>query len=78
MAIQGAPQFFQQANHIHFHNSEQVHLFSLDDIPSITYNSWADGHYINKSDQGAANLSILPPSTKQVAIANGAISHAMH
>ena len=43
-----------------------------------TYNSSADDHYLNDADWLAAKLPILHPSPKQVAVANGEISHAKH
>ena len=50
----------------------------MDDIPSVTYDSGADGHYLNEADRRAAKLPILRPSSKQVAVANGQISNAAH
>ena len=47
-------------------------------MPSITYDSGADGHYLNETDRKAARLPILCSSSKQVAVANGHISAAVH
>ena len=78
-SIRRAFQRLQQANHVRFNdNINQVHVFHIDNIPSITYDSGADGHYLNEDDRHAAQLPILCPSTKQVAVANGQISTANH
>ncbi len=49
-------------------------------MPSImlTYDSWADGHYISKHDQRKAGLHILRPSTQQVGVGNGGTSNAKY
>ena len=44
----------------------------------ITYDSGADGNYISEKDRIAANLPILHPYTKRVAVANGGTSTAKH
>ena len=44
----------------------------------ITYNSGADGHYINEQDRIAAGLLILRKLTKRVGVANGGSSTAEH
>ena len=70
-------QRLQSANHVHFSDSNnRVHLFDLDDIPAVTFDSGADGHYLNEADRQAARLPILRASSKQVAVANGQISSA--
>eukprot|EP00804_Cyclotella_cryptica_P016136 CCRYP_004252-RA/>CCRYP_004252-RA protein AED:0.46 eAED:0.59 QI:0/-1/0/1/-1/1/1/0/91 len=51
---------------------------AINGVPAITYDSGADGHYINEDDRLAARLPILRPSTKKVAVANGDISCATH
>ena len=72
-------QSLQQANHVHFQDDlSQTRFFSSEDVPSITYDSGADGHYLNEADRKAANLPILRLSSKQVAVANGHISTATH
>jgi hypothetical protein len=77
--LRRAFQRFQQANHVTFNKSNNhVHLFNVNDIPSITYDSGADGHYLNEADHLAAQLPILRTSSKQVAVANGQISSAKH
>jgi hypothetical protein len=43
-------------------------------LPTLPTDSGADGHYISEQDQAKAGLPILCPSSKQVAIANGATS----
>eukprot|EP00804_Cyclotella_cryptica_P028441 CCRYP_014211-RB/>CCRYP_014211-RB protein AED:0.26 eAED:0.26 QI:0/0/0/1/0.33/0.25/4/0/726 len=71
--------FLQQANHVHFQNDiSHTRFFSHEDVPSITYDSGADGHYLNEADRKAAHLPILRSSSKQVAVANGHISAATH
>ncbi len=40
----------------------------------VTYDSGADGLYISEQDRAKAGLPILCPSSKQVAVANGATS----
>ncbi len=40
----------------------------------VMYDSGADGHYISEQDQAKAGLPIIRPSSKQVAVANGATS----
>jgi hypothetical protein len=70
---------FQQASHVHFQGDlSHTRFFSSQDVPSITYDSGADGHYLNESDRKAARLPILRSSSKQVAVANGQISNAIH
>eukprot|EP00804_Cyclotella_cryptica_P023124 CCRYP_000352-RA/>CCRYP_000352-RA protein AED:0.30 eAED:0.30 QI:0/0/0/0.66/1/1/3/0/473 len=72
-------QSLQQANHAHFQDDLlQTRFFSSKDVPSITYDLGADGHYLNEVDRKAANLPILRSSSKQVAVANGHISTATH
>ena len=70
-------QRLQSANHVRFSDSSnRVHLFDLDDIRDVTFDSGADGHYLNEVDRQAARLPILRASSKQVAVANGQISSA--
>jgi hypothetical protein len=77
--IRRAFQRFQHANHVTFNeNYNHVHFFDVNDIPSVTYDSGADGHYLNKADRLAAQLPILHSSSKQVAVANGQLSSAKH
>ncbi len=77
-AIKRTAQFFHQANHVHFNSNPVTHTFNIDDVPAVTYDSGADGHYLNESDRREANLPILKPSTKQVAVANGDVCSAKH
>jgi hypothetical protein len=44
----------------------------------VTYDSGADGHYINEQDRATAQLPILGQSTKVVGVANGGTSQAEH
>ena len=69
---------FRSAHHVRFNDYNQVRLFSLDNIPSITFDSGADGHYLNEADHQAAGLPILRQSSKQVAVANNQLSAAKH
>ena len=72
-------QSLQQATHVHFQDDlSHTRFFSSKDVPSITYDSGADGHYLNEADRRAARLPILRSSSKQVAVANGHISNAFH
>jgi hypothetical protein len=71
-------QQFQSTQHVRYNENNQVHPFSIDDVPSITYDSGAYGHYFNGADRQAAGLPILRPSSKQVAVANGQLSMAKH
>ena len=49
-AIKRATQSLQQANHVQFNSRPHVCLFSIDDIPAVTYDTGADGHYLNEYD----------------------------
>eukprot|EP00804_Cyclotella_cryptica_P030132 CCRYP_009545-RA/>CCRYP_009545-RA protein AED:0.64 eAED:0.35 QI:0/0/0/0.5/1/1/2/0/417 len=69
-------QRFHTAQHVQFHKQHSTCLFSTDNIPTITYDSGADGHYLNEDNRRRARLEILRPSTKQVAVANGQVSTA--
>eukprot|EP00804_Cyclotella_cryptica_P026368 CCRYP_007673-RA/>CCRYP_007673-RA protein AED:0.52 eAED:0.52 QI:0/0/0/0.5/1/1/2/0/639 len=69
---------FHTTQHVQFHKQHSTHLFSTDNIPAITYDSGADGHYLNEDDRRRARLPILRPSTKHVAVANGQVSTAKH
>ena len=71
-------QRFHTAQHVQFHKHHSIRLFSTNDIPAITYDSGADGHYLNEADRRRAQLPILRPSTKQVVVANGQVSTAKH
>ena len=71
-------QRFHTAQHVQFHKQHSTRLFSTDDIPAITYDSGADGHYLNEVDRRRARLPILCPSTKQVAVANSQVSTTKH
>ena len=56
-----------------------VREYQREDVAAmITYDSGADGNYISETDRIAANLPILRPSTKRVAVANGGTSTAKH
>ncbi len=44
----------------------------------VTYDSGADGHYINEKDQRKAGLPILQPSIQKVGVANGGTSKAKY
>ena len=78
-SVRRALHSLQQANHVHFQNDmSQTRFFSHEAVPSITYDSGADGHYLNEADRKAARLPILRSSSKQVAVANGHISAATH
>jgi hypothetical protein len=71
-------QRFQSTQHVCFNDNNQVHLFSIHGVHSITYDSGTDGHYLNEANRQAAGLPILRPSSKQVVVANGQISTAKH
>jgi hypothetical protein len=76
-AIRRAIQHLQPTNHVLFNeDNNHVHVFDIDTIPALTYDSGADGHYINEADREAVQLPILRASKKQVAMANGQISSA--
>ena len=44
----------------------------------VTYDSGANGHYLNKIDHSHAGLPILKLSTKQMGVANGGVSLGTH
>lgn len=77
-SIRRATQSLQAANHVRFLPTPNTRFFSIDDFPSVTYDSGADGHYLNEQDRTNAGLPILRTSSKRVAVANGAISKAKH
>ncbi len=64
--------------HVSFAKQNEVHLFDATANPSImlTYDSGANGHYINKQDQRKAGLPILRPSSQWVGVTNGSTSKA--
>ena len=58
-------QRFQHANHVHFASDPQVQYSDpFDETPFITYDSGADGRYINEQDGINASLLILHKSSK--------------
>ena len=44
----------------------------------LTYDSEADGHYLNEADQQQVELLILHTSSKRVGIENGGTSGGKH
>ena len=76
-SIRRTTQSLQAANHVRFLPTPHTRFFSIDDVPSITYDSGAVGHYLNEQDRNNAGLAILRPSSKRVAVANAAISKAV-
>ena len=69
-------QRLQLANHVHFNDNTQVRYYEPLDTPCITYDSGADGHYINEQDRCDAGMPILRKSSKRVGVANGGTSKA--
>jgi len=68
---------FQQANHVNFANDDEIKYYDpINDTPLTTYNSGADGHYLNEQDRIDAGLPILRKSSKRVGVANGGTSKA--
>jgi hypothetical protein len=68
---------FQQANHVNFANDDEIKYYDpINDTPLTTYNSGADGHYLNEQDRIDAGFPILCKSSKRVGVANGGTSKA--
>ena len=64
---------------VRFATKRTVREFNSNEVATmITYDSGADGHYISEKDRKLAGLPIIRPSTKRVAVANGATSKAKH
>jgi len=62
-------------HHVHFSSHTSIcHYNPNADVPMITYDSGADGHYLCEADRIAAHLPILCPSSQRVGIANGSTS----
>ena len=78
-AIRRTYQRTHQANHVHFKDNAKIKYYEpYDDMPLITYDSGADGHYITEQDRIDAQLPILRKSSKRVGVANGGTSKAEH
>ena len=59
--------------------SKQVHIFHKTEMPVwVTYDSGADGNYLNKTDRTHAGLPILKPLKKRVGVADGGVSVGTH
>jgi hypothetical protein len=77
--IKRAAQRCLHANkHVQFHTDKQLRFFYSNDVPMVTYDSGADGHYLSETDRRAASLLIIRPSTKRIGVANGSTSQGTH
>ena len=67
------------SKHVAFQSQAHIRYFNPnDDTPMLTYDSGADGHYLNEADRQSAGLPIIRPSTKRVGVANGGTSVGKH
>ena len=74
-----ATKMFSQGKKVRFARKRTVREFNSNEIATmVTYDLGADGHYVSEKDRIKAGLPILKPSTKRVAVANGATSKAKH
>jgi hypothetical protein len=73
-AFKRAVKTINNTKHVRFSLQHKVHTIENNNVVMVTYDSGADGHYISEQDQAKAGLPILHPSSKRVAVANGATS----
>jgi hypothetical protein len=73
-AFKRAVKTINNTKHVCFSLQHKVRTIKNNNVVMVTYDSGADGHYISEQDQAKAGLPILHPSSKQVAVVNGATS----
>ena len=77
--VKAAKNIIKPSKRVRFASKRRVRVFNDKDVAAmVTYDSGADGHYISKQDRIKAGLPILRPSSKRVAVVNGATSSARH
>jgi hypothetical protein len=73
-AFKRAVKTINNTKHVRFSLQHKAHTIKNNNVVMVTYDSGADGLYISEQDRAKAGLPILCPSSKQVAVANGATS----
>ncbi len=73
-AFKRAVRTINNTKHVRFSLQHKVRTIKNNNVVMVTYDSGADGHYISEQDRAKAGLPILCPSSKRLAVANGATS----
>jgi hypothetical protein len=73
-AFKCAVKTINNTKHVRFSLQQKVCSIKNNNVVMVMYDSGADGHYISEQDWAKAGLPILCPSSKRVAVANGATS----